>query len=158
MSETATQSILPTSLARVIKYCPRWPEPTMPSRIRSLAPQTRRAAAAVAAPTMKALRETCCLMSMYLPGLICTLCLAQRRDDAYRSYTTNTGVRYARDRTGTQKEGRDFCILESRRRLSAKNPVRLRGMLLTFGRSNSNTRRPLRRNHGQFKLRIDRGC
>jgi len=68
-------------LALVIKYCPRWPEPMMPSRTRSFAPQTRSAAAAVAAPTTKVLRDMLFVNSVLLLYGIEGSPLLQRRDD-----------------------------------------------------------------------------
>src|SRR5208283_1794330 len=97
MSEIATHSMLPASLALVIKYWPRWPEPMMPSRMRSFAPQTRRAAAAVAAPTIKVLREILFVTSIFLPCGMYDTPLLQRRDDAGQWHKPNSYGGLARE-------------------------------------------------------------
>src|ERR1019366_4754267 len=88
MSEIATHSMLPASFALVIRYCPRWPEPMMPSRTRSFAPLTRIAAAAVAAPPIKVLREILLVTSIFLPCGIYGSRWLPNRDDKGPPHTT----------------------------------------------------------------------
>src|SRR5208282_4125174 len=105
MSQIATHSTGPASLALVIRNCPRWPEPIMPSRMRSFAPQTRRAAAVVAAPTIKVLREILFVTSILLPWRMYESLWLQSRDDEGPLHTTNLG--FARE-----GQGQNACRVE----------------------------------------------
>src|SRR5271157_5311603 len=103
--------MFPASLALVIKYWPRPPVPMMPSRMRSFAPQTRRAAAAVAAPTIKVLREILLVTSILLPWRIYVGLWLQSRDDEEPLHTTNLGL--AREGSGISlgRFGTSFLVL-----------------------------------------------
>src|ERR1019366_2581115 len=95
MSAIATHSMPPASLALDIRYCPRPPEPMMPSRMRSFAPHPRRAAAAVAAPTIKVLREILFVKFVLLSCRKYDAPSCRSRDHDGRLHTTNLG--YARE-------------------------------------------------------------